>query len=120
VTAPAPASTSAIASASAPAGTDTETEAETAAPGVALAAAVLAGAAPAEDVVERDVLIVGAGPVGLYAAYYAGFRGLSAAVADSLPEVGGQIAAMYPEKPIYDVAGFPEVRGRDLVAGLAA
>lgn len=69
--------------------------------------------------VERDLLIVGAGPVGLYAAYYAGFRGLSTAVTDSLPQVGGQITAMYPEKPIYDVAGFPAIRGRDLVACLA-
>jgi thioredoxin reductase (NADPH) len=67
-----------------------------------------------------DLLIVGAGPVGLYAAYYAGFRGLTTAVVDSLPEVGGQVTAMYPEKPIYDVAGFPAIKGRDLVAGLAA
>ncbi|WNM36520.1 NAD(P)/FAD-dependent oxidoreductase [Streptomyces sp. Li-HN-5-11] len=66
------------------------------------------------------MLIVGAGPVGLYAAYYAGFRGLSAAVVDSLPEAGGQVTAMYPEKPIYDIAGFPAVKGRDLVAGLLA
>ncbi len=71
-------------------------------------------------VVERDLLIVGAGPVGLYAAYYAGFRGLTTAVVDSLPELGGQITAMYPEKPIYDVAGFPAIKGRDLVTGLAA
>jgi thioredoxin reductase len=70
------------------------------------------------SVYECDLLIVGAGPVGLYAAYYAGFRGLSTVVIDSLPEVGGQVAAMYPEKPIYDIAGFPEVRGRDLVARL--
>jgi thioredoxin reductase len=68
---------------------------------------------------ECDLLIVGAGPVGLYAAYYAGFRGLRTAVLDSLPEVGGQITAMYPEKPIYDIAGFPVVRGRDLVERLA-
>ena len=65
-----------------------------------------------------DLLLVGAGPVGLYGAYYAGVRGLRTAVVDSLPEPGGQITAMYPEKPIYDVAGFPAVRGRDLVAGL--
>lgn len=64
--------------------------------------------------------IVGAGPTGLFAAYYAGFRGLSTAVIDALPEVGGQITAMYPEKQIYDVAGFPAIRGRDLVANLAA
>jgi len=69
-------------------------------------------------VIERDLLVVGAGPVGLYAAYYAGFRGLSTALVDSLPEAGGQVTAMYPEKPIYDIAGFPSVKGRDLVAGL--
>ncbi|WP_216209501.1 NAD(P)/FAD-dependent oxidoreductase [Amycolatopsis aidingensis] len=65
-----------------------------------------------------DVLIIGAGPTGLFAAYYAGFRGLSMAVVDSLPEAGGQVTAMYPEKMIYDVAGFPAVRGRDLIKGL--
>ncbi len=65
-----------------------------------------------------DILIVGAGPVGLFGAYYAGFRGLRVAVMDSLPELGGQISAMYPEKQIFDVAGFPSVRGRDLVANL--
>ncbi len=69
-------------------------------------------------VADVDVLVVGAGPTGLFAAYYAGFRGLSVAVVDSLPEPGGQVTAMYPEKMIFDVAGFPEVRGRDLVAGL--
>ncbi|HVW43400.1 MAG TPA: NAD(P)/FAD-dependent oxidoreductase [Amycolatopsis sp.] len=62
-----------------------------------------------------DLLIVGAGPTGLFATYYAGFRGMSVAVLDSLPEPGGQINAMYPEKQIYDVAGFPAVRGRELV-----
>ncbi len=67
-----------------------------------------------------DLLLVGAGPVGLYGAYYAGVRGLRTAVVDSLPEPGGQITAMYPEKPIFDVAGFPSVRGRDLVAALVA
>ena len=45
-----------------------------------------------------DVLIVGAGPAGLYAAYYAGFRGLSVAIVDGLPEAGGQVTALYPEK----------------------
>jgi len=69
--------------------------------------------------VDVDALVVGAGPSGLYAAYYAGFRGQSVAVMDSLPEIGGQVCAMYPEKQIYDVAGFPAVRGRDLIAALA-
>ncbi len=68
---------------------------------------------------ETDLLIVGAGPVGLYAAYYAGFRGLSVSLVDSLPELGGQVTAMYPEKDILDVAGFPVVKGKALVAGLA-
>jgi ferredoxin/flavodoxin---NADP+ reductase len=62
-----------------------------------------------------DVLIVGAGPVGLFGAYYAGVRTLSVAVLDSLEEPGGQITAMYPEKAIFDVAGFPAIRGRELV-----
>jgi thioredoxin reductase len=67
---------------------------------------------------EVDVAIVGAGPTGLFAAYYAGFRGLSTLVVDALPEPGGQVTAMYPEKLIYDVAGFPVIRGRDLVTNL--
>ena len=67
---------------------------------------------------DTDLLIIGAGPTGLFAAYYAGFRGLEVAVVDSLPELGGQITAMYPEKAILDVAGFPSVKGRDLVEGL--
>lgn len=65
-----------------------------------------------------DLVIIGAGPTGLFAAYYAGFRGLSMAIVDSLPEPGGQVTAMYPEKMIYDVGGFAAVKGRDLVDGL--
>jgi thioredoxin reductase len=64
---------------------------------------------------ETDVLIVGAGPAGLFGAYYAGFRGMSVALVDSLPEIGGQISALYPEKAILDVAGFPTIKGRELV-----
>lgn len=67
---------------------------------------------------EVDIAIVGAGPTGLFAAYYAGFRGLSTAIVDALPEPGGQVTAMYPEKAIFDVAGFPTIKGRDLVAEL--
>jgi thioredoxin reductase len=67
-----------------------------------------------------DVAVVGAGPTGLFAAYYAGFRGLSVAVIDTLPEPGGQITALYPEKDIFDVAGLPTIKGRDLVANLVA
>ncbi|TCP56286.1 thioredoxin reductase (NADPH) [Tamaricihabitans halophyticus] len=67
---------------------------------------------------EVDITIIGAGPTGLFAAYYAGFRELSIAVVDSLPEAGGQVTAMYPEKQIFDVAGFPSIKGRDLVGQL--
>ena len=67
-----------------------------------------------------DILIVGAGPVGLFGAYYAGARGLSVAVVDSLSQLGGQVTAMYPEKQIYDIAGLPAVSGRELVKGLVA
>jgi thioredoxin reductase len=70
--------------------------------------------------VDVDLLIVGAGPVGLFGAYYAGVRGLRVAVVDSLSQVGGQVTAMYPEKQIYDIAGFPAVSGRELIAGLVA
>lgn len=72
------------------------------------------------ETIHTDVLIVGAGPAGLFGAYYAGFRGLRTVVLDVLPQVGGQVTAMYPEKPIFDIAGHPSIRGRDLVDGLVA
>ena len=67
---------------------------------------------------ETDLLIIGAGPAGLFGAYYAGFRGMSVTLVDSLPELGGQVSALYPEKAILDVAGFPNVKGRELVEQL--
>jgi thioredoxin reductase (NADPH) len=73
------------------------------------------GEHPTTDV---DLLIIGAGPAGLYGAYYAGFRGFSVAIMDSLIEPGGQVAAMYPEKDILDVAGFPRIKGQHLVDNL--
>lgn len=75
--------------------------------------------APAANVDhDVDLLIVGAGPSGLYAAYYAGFRALSVVVVDSLTEPGGQLAALYPEKEIFDVGGIPSILGRELAADL--
>ncbi|NIJ09675.1 thioredoxin reductase (NADPH) [Saccharomonospora amisosensis] len=73
--------------------------------------------APAGEVTV-DVLFVGAGPVGLFGAYYAGFRGLTAALVDPLPEAGGQVQAIYPEKNIYDIAGLPAVQGQQLIRNL--
>lgn len=66
----------------------------------------------------RDMVIVGGGPVGLFAAFYAGFRGMRATVLEALPEVGGQLTVLYPSKYIYDVAGFPKIMAKDLVANL--
>ena len=62
----------------------------------------------------RDITIIGGGPTGLFAAFYAGMRGASARIVDSMPELGGQLAALYPEKYIYDVGGLPRVTGREL------
>jgi thioredoxin reductase (NADPH) len=70
------------------------------------------------DATKAELVIVGAGPVGLYAAYYAGFRGLDTVVVEALPVVGGQISAFYPEATLYDVPGFPAVRGDELVRRL--
>lgn len=70
------------------------------------------------DTVDVDLLIIGAGPAGLYATYYAGFRGMSVALMDSLPQVGGQVAALYPEKQIYDIAGFASIKGQELIDSL--
>ncbi|HXH61646.1 MAG TPA: NAD(P)/FAD-dependent oxidoreductase [Fimbriimonadaceae bacterium] len=66
-----------------------------------------------------DVTIVGGGPVGLFAAFYAGMRGMSARIIDSLPELGGQLVALYPEKNVYDMPGFPEVLAKDLAKEMA-
>jgi ferredoxin/flavodoxin---NADP+ reductase len=68
--------------------------------------------------IDTDVLIIGAGPTGLFASYYAGLRGLSVVLLDSLLEPGGQLMALYPDKPIYDVAGHAEVYGAVLVSSL--
>src|SRR5438445_12791625 len=65
-----------------------------------------------------DLIIIGGGPSGLFAAYYAGFRSLRVKIIDSLEELGGQITALYPEKNIFDVAGFPKIYGKDLVKNL--
>ncbi|MCL4506834.1 MAG: NAD(P)/FAD-dependent oxidoreductase [Chloroflexi bacterium] len=65
-----------------------------------------------------DISIIGAGPAGLFGAFYAGLRELKVEVIDALDEPGGQLAALYPEKYIYDVPGYPKVLSRDLVKHL--
>ncbi|MFC7786851.1 NAD(P)/FAD-dependent oxidoreductase [Rossellomorea sp. GCM10028870] len=65
-----------------------------------------------------DVTIIGGGPTGLFTAFYAGMRQMSVKIIESMPELGGQLSALYPEKYIYDVAGFPKVLAKDLVDGL--
>ncbi len=67
-----------------------------------------------------DITILGGGPTGLYAAFYAGMRRQSVRIIDSLPELGGQLMALYPEKFIYDVGGFPKVLAKDLGHALIA
>src|SRR3954469_568243 len=72
--------------------------------------------APAADIV--DMAIIGGGPVGLFAAFYAGLRQMSVKIIDSLETLGGQLVTLYPEKYIYDVAGFPRVLAKDLAVNL--
>jgi thioredoxin reductase len=66
----------------------------------------------------RDITVIGAGPVGLATAFWAGMREASARIVDSLPQIGGQLTALYPEKWIFDVPGHPKVLAKDLVESL--
>jgi thioredoxin reductase (NADPH) len=70
------------------------------------------------DVIETDVVIVGAGPVGLFAVFELGLLDIKAHLVDILPKIGGQCAELYPEKPIYDIPGFPIITGQGLVDNL--
>ncbi|GIP40720.1 ferredoxin--NADP reductase [Paenibacillus sp. J31TS4] len=65
-----------------------------------------------------DIIIIGGGPTGMFAAFYGGMRHASVKVIESMPQLGGQLAALYPEKFIYDVAGFAQVRAQELVDNL--
>src|SRR5688572_11525430 len=62
-----------------------------------------------------DLTIIGAGPTGLFSAFYAGLREMRTKIVESLPDPGGQLTILYPEKFIYDVPGFPKVLAKDLV-----
>ncbi|MGG1661614.1 NAD(P)/FAD-dependent oxidoreductase [Brevibacillus sp. NRS-1366] len=68
-----------------------------------------------EDQQVYDITIIGGGPVGLFTAFYGGMRQCSVKIIESMPQLGGQLSALYPEKFIYDVAGFPKIRAQELV-----
>ena len=68
--------------------------------------------------IETDVAIIGAGPVGLFAAFECGMLSMQSAIIDALPEVGGQCTALYPEKPIYDIPGIPAIAAGALITQL--
>ncbi|MDT2802325.1 NAD(P)/FAD-dependent oxidoreductase [Vagococcus lutrae] len=65
-----------------------------------------------------DIIIIGGGPVGMFASFYAGMRQAKTMIIESLPALGGQLTMLYPEKEIYDVAGFPHIKAKDLVTNL--
>lgn len=65
-----------------------------------------------------DITIIGSGPAGLYGAFYAGMRGMKTKILDALPELGGQLVTLYPEKWVFDVGGFPKILAKDLAKNL--
>ena len=70
------------------------------------------------SIINADVAVIGAGPSGLFAVFECGMLGLTCAVFDALPEIGGQCTALYPEKPIYDIPALPSILAGDLIANL--
>ena len=68
--------------------------------------------------ISTDILIIGAGPVGLFTVFEAGLLKMRCHLIDALPQVGGQLSEIYPKKPIYDIPGYPSVLAGDLVNNL--
>ena len=68
--------------------------------------------------ITTDVAIIGAGPVGLFAVFELGMLKISSVLIDALTDIGGQCSALYPEKPIYDIPGYPAIEAGDLIARL--
>ncbi len=64
---------------------------------------------------DYEITIIGGGPSGIFAAFYAGLRNAKVQLIESLPELGGQVTAIYPEKTILDIGGYPQIKGRDLI-----
>jgi thioredoxin reductase (NADPH) len=73
---------------------------------------------PTEEPITTDIAIIGAGPVGLFAVFEAGLLKMRCHLIDALPQVGGQLSEIYPQKPIYDIPGFPAINAQALVDGL--
>lgn len=71
-----------------------------------------------KEMIQTDICIIGAGPVGLFSVFEAGLLKLRCHLVDALPQVGGQLSEIYPKKPIYDIPGFPEVKAQELVDNL--
>ena len=65
-----------------------------------------------------DITFIGAGPTGLFGAFYAGLREMKVKVIDALPQPGGKLITLYPEKMIYDTPGFPAIRSKELIGNL--
>lgn len=68
--------------------------------------------------IQTDICIIGAGPVGQFAVFEAGLLKLRCHLVDALPQVGGQLSEIYPQKPIYDIPGFPTIKAQELVDNL--
>src|SRR5690242_13694414 len=68
--------------------------------------------------VKTDILIIGAGPVGLFAVFEAGLLKMRCHIMDVLPQIGGQLTEIYPKKPIYDIPGYPIIMANELVQNL--
>jgi thioredoxin reductase (NADPH) len=68
--------------------------------------------------IHTDLCIIGAGPVGLFAVFEAGLLKMRCHLIDALPQIGGQLSEIYPQKPIYDIPGYPEIKAQELVDNL--
>ena len=68
--------------------------------------------------IQTDIIIIGAGPVGLFTVFEAGLMKLRCHLIDAIPQAGGQLSEIYPKKPIYDIPGFPSILAGELVDNL--
>ncbi len=71
-----------------------------------------------QDTNVYDITVIGGGPVGIFTAFYSGMRHAKVKIIEAMPQLGGQLSALYPEKYIYDIAGFPKIRAQELIDSL--